>query len=301
MIKLDVIFKLETEFFVLIFIGFYTRRFLLDKTFQKGLTTLIMDLLLPCNILASFFSAPKDALTGKILEMFLFSAAFSLLAFFLSGFLYKSFGRDKTPSLRYGTTGSNFGLLGTSITEGLFGGVGVLLASFYMLPARIIVWTLGISVFCKQGKHFNLKNLCNPCIVTVLAGAVVYFTGLRVPALVSETVSAIGRCNFAMSMLSIGMLIDDFPVRDFADPELLYYSMIRLLVMPFMAFLICRAVGVSKEAAGVAVLLSAMPAPPGSALLAEKYGTNAAFAVKCIAVSTIYSVVTIPIWCLIIR
>ena len=286
---------------MLILIGFFLRKYRLSKAFQKGLSALIMDLLLPCNILASFISAPQESLTGKILEIFLVSLVFSLIAFFLSKILYLRFSLDKKPSLQYSTTGSNFGLLGTSITEGLYGSTGVLLASFYMIPARIIVWTLGITAYCKSEKKNHLKNLLNPCVVSVIVGSVLYFTGLHTPTLISDTLFALGKCNFAMAMLSIGMQIEAFDLHDFWDRQILYYSFIRLLIMPTITFAVCRLFNACPETTGIAVLLSAMPAPPGSALLAEKYNTNATFAIKCITVSTAYSILTIPICCMAIR
>ena len=49
--------------------------------------------------------------------------------------------------MQYGTVCSNAGFLGSPLTEGLFGGVGLLLTSVYLIPQRIVMWSMGVSYF----------------------------------------------------------------------------------------------------------------------------------------------------------
>lgn len=65
-----------------------------------------------------------------------------------------------------------------------------------------------------------------------------------------------------------------------------------------MVLLGCRLLGIDALATGVSVILAAMPMGGTTAILAAKYGCDAAFAGKCVAVSTLLSIVTTPLWCL---
>ena len=58
----------------------------------------------------------------------------------------------------------------------------------------------------------------------------------------------------------------------------------------------CKLCHVDELITGVCVLLSAMPAGMGTALLASKYGCNEEFATKTVVFSTVMSLVTTPIW-----
>ena len=53
-------------------------------------------------------------------------------------------------------------------------------------------------------------------------------------------------------------------------------------------------------ATGVAVVLAGMPMGGTTAILAEKYGADSAFASKCTALSTVLSLITTPLWCLVV-
>ena len=62
----------------------------------------------------------------------------------------------------------------------------------------------------------------------------------------------------------------------------------------------CRLCGAESLVTGVSVVLAAMPMGGVTAVLAEKYGGDSAFASKCVAVSTVLSLITTPLWCMVV-
>ena len=62
----------------------------------------------------------------------------------------------------------------------------------------------------------------------------------------------------------------------------------------------CRLCGADSLVTGVSVVLAAMPMGGVTAVLAEKYGGDSAFASKCVAVSTVLSLITTPLWCMVV-
>ncbi len=80
----------------------------------------------------------------------------------------------------------------------------------------------------------------------------------------------------------------------------LKFSVLRLILIPLVVFLACKLCHVPDIVAGVAVLLAGMPAGTTTAILAVKYNRNPEFATKCVVLSTILSMIMIPVWCLII-
>ena len=89
------------------------------------------------------------------------------------------------------------------------------------------------------------------------------------------------------------------PVSIFLDGAV-GYGIIRLFLMPLVVLVGCRAAHVGELATGVAVVLAGMPMGGTTAILAEKYGADSAFASKCTALSTVLSLITTPLWCLVV-
>lgn len=291
---------LQGQLFLLMALGvFFCRRGIVGEGFQTGLTELVIDLVLPCNIITSF----QVALTREILMetsvILAVSLAIQIGCWVLAVTLFRRMPPDKRPPLQYGTICSNAGFLGTPVAEGIFGAQGILLAAVYLVPQRIAMWTLGVAFFVRGDRKSLWKKVCtHPCILAVLLGMVLLATQFQFPAVVQNTIQALSRCNTGLSMFLIGMIMADLRLRDFLDRDTLYFSVIRLGLIPLLVLLGCRAVGVDELATGIAVVLAAMPAGGTTAILAAKYDCNAEQAAGCVTVSTLLSMAAIPLWCM---
>ena len=83
--------------------------------------------------------------------------------------------------LQYATVCSNAGFLGNPVAEGLYGSIGLLYASVYLIPQRIVMWSAGISYFTESPsrKEVVKKVLTHPCIVAVEIGIVLMVTQVK--------------------------------------------------------------------------------------------------------------------------
>ena len=300
MVDMHTLLALQGQLFLLMALGaFFSRRGILDQGFQKGLTDLVIDLVLPCSIIASF----EVDLTAQLLHQSIQVAVSSLViqvgCWLLAHAAFRRCAPQRQPSLQYAVICSNAGFLGTPVAQGLFGAQGVVLASIYLIPQRVAMWTLGVAFFEKSsGRDVWKRVLTHPCIVAVFLGAVLMFTGLRLPGVLDTTVRAMGDCNTGLSMFLVGMLMSRLRWRDFLDPTVLYYTAIRLVGIPLAVYLGCRLAGLEGLPAAVSVVLAAMPAGATTAILAARYDCDGAFAASCVTVSTVCSLVAIPLWCL---
>ena len=102
-----------------------------------------------------------------------------------------------------------------------------------------------------------------------------------------------------IGMLVTGMVLGPY-VLDFLDSSILYYCLIRLIVFPAIVFGAVRLLGVDLVLGNVAVLLSAMPMAATTAILADKYNYNGETASRSIFVSTLLSIATLPVICLVL-
>ena len=162
------------------------------------------------------------------------------------------------------------------------------------------MWSYGLSLYTdgQDRKEVIRKVMTNPCIVAIYIGVVVMVLGmfdLHLPDFLDSTIAAIGNCNTALSMIVIGGILSDVPKDQIGDKLSLLYSGLRLLVIPMILFLILIFLPVDPMVRNVCVLLSAMPAASTTAMLAQRYEKDPEFASKIIFVSTLFSMITLPI------
>ena len=217
---------------------------------------------------------------------------------FLGKLLYRRYPERKKKVLEYATVFSNAGILGNPVAEGAFGSMGLLYASLYLIPVRILLWSFGLTYFTDEKNKGSLlkKALTHPCIVAVFIGLLLMTTPLTLTGFVESTISSIAGANTALSMFLVGAILSSVRWSEMVDKDTLYYCFVRLFLIPAIVFAGCKLAGVDRVVGGTSVLLAAMPAAVVTAALALKYGRDADFSAKIVVLSTLLSVVTAPAW-----
>lgn len=119
---------------------------------------------------------------------------------------------------------------------------------------------------------------------------------IKLPDVILTPIQTLGRCNTALSMMVIGMILADIDVKTILDKTVIRYTIHRLVIIPIMVYLVCRLLPVSRLVCGVSVLLAAMPAGATTSMLAAKYDRDPEFATKLVVFSTLCSIPAIMIW-----
>ena len=101
-------------------------------------------------------------------------------------------------------------------------------------------------------------------------------------------------------MFIIGTILSKVDLRTVLTPVSAFFSVFRLLLLPAVAFGLCLLLGMDRVATGVSVIMTGMPAGSTAAIFAARYGSDAPFATKCVVLTTLLSMVTIPLWCYIV-
>lgn len=265
---------------------------------KQVLTDLIIQLILPCSILGSFLTELTAERLLQTLEIFLLSLGIQLFSYLWGLLAYRRCEPGHKTVMQYATVCSNSGILGTPIAEGIFGAEGTLLSAVFLIPLRVVMWTLGLSFFTRKSGAVSWKKIVtHPCIAAVLIGLVLFVTGLRPPALVTDTLEALGGCNTALSMLLVGAIVADMPPGLLLHRDTVYYSAVRLVILPLLVLAVCRLLAVDPLVRNISVVLTAMPAGATTSILALKYQGDAPFASACTAVTTVLSLIAVPLWC----
>ena len=290
---------LAGKLFLLMGLGLLLRRRdIIPEQGKQLLTDLLIDLILPCSIISSFLTELTAERLLQTLEIFLLSLGIQLFSFLWGKFAYRRCAPEHQTVMQYATVCSNSGILGTPIAEGIFGAQGTLLTAVFLIPLRVVMWTLGLSFFTRKSGRFSLKKVVtHPCIVAVLIGLALFSTGLRPPVLLTDVLKSVGDCNTAISMLLVGSIVADMPMGLLLHRDTLYFSAVRLLLLPLLVLLICGLLSLDPMVRNVSVVLTAMPAGATTSILALKYHGDAPFASACTAVTTVLSLMAVPLWC----
>ena len=270
---------------------------------KKVLTDLVIDLILPCNIIASFCIEFSPEILKRCGQVFVISCLIKVVCTFLATHIYKKFPKGKRMVLQYGTICSNAGFLGNPLTEGIYGSMGLLYASIYLIPQRIIMWSAGVSFFTESPDKKTLvkKVVTHPCIVACMIGIIVMGLQITLPDFLFDTINNIGKCTTAITMILIGAILSEADLKTMVTKTTAAFSLLRLIIIPLMVFAGCLLTRMPMLVTGVSVVLAAMPAGTTTAILAVKYNGDEEFATKCVVLTTLLSMIMVPIWCLVIQ
>lgn len=293
---------MQLVMFSLIIIGFAVRKMnIIGCEARKDMVDFCLFVTLPFNILHSFLGEWNLSMLVSCGMILLLSTGYNAISVLIGFLLYNKKEDKQQKTLRYGTIVSNGGFLGNPVLEGIYGTAGAFYASIFMFPVRVVMWSVGVSVFLKGHKNNVLKKIVtNPCIVVMFIGAAIMASGIALPEFLTKTITGISNCNTPLSMMLIGMFLAEINPKGLIDKTMVFYTAVRLIGIPAITFGLTSFFAIDPMLRGVTVIIAGMPAPITTALLSAKYGGDERYATGMIFLSTIISLITLPLWSLIL-
>lgn len=263
---------------------------------RGALVTLLMDVTMPLMVLSAFNKpTTREEIKASFLVMVI-ALAGCVITGLLGLLLWRKQPENKKKVLQYASMFSNAGNAGLPIISLVFGPTGVFYASMYLIPPRILQWTVGLGLFVKPEKGGWVKNLLlNPMVVTIYIGAILMATGWQIPGVFGDAISNLGSMTSPLSMILIGVTLSGMNWRALLDRSVLFISALRLLAFPLLFTVLLKLIGIDATALTICVILLAMPVASNTAAMAERYGGDKEFASACISISTLLSVITVPV------
>lgn len=295
------LFEMQGMLFLVMILGLMLRRKgIVQESGKSLLTDLVINVTLPASILKSFQMEFNRQILSSCLVICVVAVLIQIGSYLLGMILYPGFPDNRKKVLQYATICSNAGILGNPIAEGIFGGLGLLYASIYVIPQRVFMWSVGLTYFTEapDKKILVRKVLSHPCIVSVLIGFVLMVWQIPLPGFFKLTVRTVANANTFLAMMLVGTILAEVPVRELPNKATIYYSFVRLVLVPLLVLAGCRLGQVDSLVTGVSVVLSGMPAASVTAVMASKYGKDEIFATKCVVLTTLLSMLTVPVWCI---
>lgn len=291
---------LETQsiLFVYMAVGYYCRKVnIFSDEMRARLTDFTVMITLPCMVFKTFLMEfSMDALIQGGVAL-LIASVMAVVALIAGNLLYNRFVPREKCIMQYGTLVTNSGFAGLPIVDGAFGDEGLFLGSLFIIPTRILMWSAGISLFTTGGTRWERtkKVLTNPSIIAVGLGLVWMVFQLPLPGFLRSAVGNLGNCTSPLAMALVGAILADVPLRGIWEPKALYLAAVRQIVLPVILLAALKGLALDPLTVGVSVTLSGMPIGSTTAILAQKYGADAEFGSKCVFISTVTSLITVPV------
>jgi predicted permease len=290
--------------FALLLTGFVARRLgVFEASHIKGMTSLIIKVSLPAMVLHSMASMPFSlSVLGDSALILLYSivihACLIVLALPLGRMLKGKPGDAGV--YRFVLVFSNVGFMGFPVIESIFGKSALFYTAIYNLPFNLLVFTVGIALLVHHRPEARFKlsasHVFSPVIISVILGFILFISGLKLPGPLNAALDLTGSLTTPLSMMAIGgMLAGTSFRRTFTQWRLYVVSGLRLLVWPLLVFAILRSISPDFLLAAIPAVISGMPAAANTAILAHEYNANEALASQAVFVTTLLSVISIPL------
>jgi hypothetical protein len=193
---------------------------------------------------------------------------------------------------------NNIGFMGYPVIAAAYGNSALLYAAVFTMIFNVLVYTYGIQTIRMDEKKggFHLKSIINPGVISSLIALVLYVTQLPMPQFIKSTASGLSNLTGPISMMIIGVSLTRISVKDlFLDLRLLVYSFVKLLVVPILGTLLVKQFVSNQMLCQVCMVMLATPVASMTAMLAQQYQGNQMLVSKGVALTTVLSVVTIPL------
>ena len=297
-----------TKLFIIIILGYIIFKIkLVDDNFIKKFTKLILNVTMPCMILASVIKVEErqpitDVLTGLITAAALFFIILPLLSLLLT-YIMRVKKHQRGLYIFMGTY-SNVAFMGMPVIEALCGSTGLFYTAIFNLMFNLSLFTLGVVMMNagkENGAKLNIKALLTPGVLLSVLALVVYLINLKLPFIITDTINMVGSITSPSAMLLIGCPLAKMDIKKvFSNIRIYPWTLIKQIAIPLLLWVPLATVIKNETLLIVAYILTAMPVANTAVLFATNYDSDVDSASRGVFITTLFALITVPLCVLIV-
>lgn len=289
------------ELFLMIFMGFLiVKTGLLKDDDSKVLSKIVLYLIIPCVIINAF----QVDYTMNTVKGLLIALAASVMLQIILLIIISAFGKllhlseVEIASIYY----SNSGNLIVPIVTFILGQKWVLYGCVFMSVQLIFLWTHCKKILSREPSYDWKKIVLNINMISIFSGIVLFFTHIRLPEIIGNTLSAVGSMIGPASMFVTGMLFAGMNLKQiFANKRVYFISFLRLISVPLLSLILLKFSHLASLSADgnqiMLIVFLAVITPSASTVtqMCQVYGNDSRYASAINVVTTLFSIVTMPL------
>ncbi len=284
--------------FLLIAVGFTLKKAKkIDTHTSKQLTDLLLMVVTPCVLINSYQKEFKSELAFNLLTAAIFTIIIHIVMIVISTIIYR---KEETKKYRiniFSAVYSNCGFMAIPLLTAVLGEDGVFYGSAYLAFFNIFYWTHGVALYTGDWKSLSIKKaILNPGVIGTLLSLALFFLNISLPNIILEPVKYLAGLNTPIAMIILGVYLADIDFGKTLRRLSIYtVSLLRLIVFPVLAVILAKLMRLDETVATAVLISAACPTATVTTLFAAKFGLDAGYASEVVSVSTLLSVITIPL------
>ena len=276
---------------------------IMNDEVDHNLSRIVLEVALPCLIIASVGSVDELPDARTITVVLAASALANLLALVV-GFAATAAMRapaDAAGAYRYMIAFGNCSFMGFPVVSAVLGGQAVLLLAIVSIPANLLMFSVGVSLFSARGGWRRYLRSCagslkSPTLIASMFTLVLVLAGVNDLGIVGGALDIVGQLTTPAALLIIGSSLARYDLSAmFGNPCAYLAAACRLLAIPLVAFVLLYALGIDPTVVAVVVIGVGMPVATNGTLYCLQYGVDMKPMIQTTFLSVVGSIATIPL------
>ena len=287
-------------FVVLMVIGYLCAKTnFAGREFTKDASKMVINVFMSATIINSVLVSDARLSGGELLQVMLVLCMSVGVCWVLAAISCRLVGLgDRAPLFELLVAVMNNMFIALPVVETLFGSQAVFYCSLSCIPFNVLLYTFGIyRLQGGEGKgSVRLRDIFSVPLLATLVALVIFLLRPPVPPVVKELASTMSAATMPLSMIVIGSSLGSVSLLDaFKKGKLYLMCVIRLLLCPLLVWLLAGLMTEDLMLRVTATIIAAAPSGVVVSVLAIQYDRDAVFPSEGILLSTVFSMLTIPL------
>lgn len=269
-----------------------------DK-FDKKLSSIVVDITCPLLVLSSVMG---DELPDRTLILPLLGVGFlTYVLLLVFGFWVPRFithNHDHQGMIGFALMFANVGFIGYPIVTSIFGPKAVFYAALLNMPNTFFIFTAGVMLVKGEYslKQFNPRVLFSPAMIGAFLAAVIVALGIHTPDIIARPITMVGNITVPAALMIIGSSMAKLPLKEIVgSPKVYAASVLRLAVVPLCIYSLFKLCGVPSLINNINTVVIAMPVASFGTMFCLKFGRDPKLMTEMTFITTLGSIITIPL------
>lgn len=289
------------QLFLMIFMGYLiVKTGLVRDDDSKVLSKIILYLIVPCVIINAFqVDYTTDTVKGLLIAFAasVMTQVILLVVISVAGRLLH-LNEVEVASVYY----SNSGNLIVPIVTFILGQEWVLYGCVFMSVQLVFLWTHCKKIISREASYDWKKIILNINMISIFIGVVLFFTKIRLPEIIGNTLASVGTMIGPASMIVTGMLFAGMNLKQiFANKRVYFITFLRLIAVPLIALVLIKLSNLASFSADgnkiMLIVFLAIITPSASTVtqMCQVYGNDSKYASAINVMTTLLSIITMPV------
>ncbi|MBS6301583.1 MAG: AEC family transporter [Lachnospira eligens] len=289
------------ELFIMILMGFIiVKAGIVKDEDSKVLSKIVLYLIIPCVIIKAFQVDYTSKTVNGLLLALAASVTLQIVLLGVISVMGRLFHLNEVEiaSVYY----SNSGNLIVPIVTFILGQEWVLYGCVFMSVQLIFLWTHCKKIISRESSYDWKKIVLNINMISIVVGVILFFTRIRLPLIINDTIGSVGNMIGPASMIVTGMLFAGMDLKKiFANRRLYFVSLLRMVVVPLIALHLIKLshlAGISQDAPKIMLIVFLAVITPSASTVTQMcqvYGNDSKYASAINVITTLSAIVTMPV------